>query len=206
MILCDIGNTYLHFYNGSKVWKSRVEQLQTAFTETLYYISVNTTHTQALLKVCPHAQDLAPLLILKSKYEGLGIDRKAACLGLGNTSAVVIDAGSAISVDVMDCGVHLGGVLLPGLKAYHKAYSQISKALNYPINARINLDTLPQSTQEALSYGALKSILLLLKDLIRDQKAYFTGGDGKFLATFFTQGIYHELLVFKGMQSVISKI
>lgn len=206
MILCDIGNTYLHFYNGSRAWKSAPDALDvTKLQGDLYYISVNPRNEESLIKAYHPCYNIASLLVLKSAYEGLGVDRKAACLGLGVKSGVVVDAGSAISVDVMDHGVHLGGLLLPGFGAYHKAYKSISKVLDHPINVRVPLDTLPQSTAQALSYGALKSVLLVLQEVIGDKKAYFTGGDGKFLATFFEQGLYNEFLVFEGMQGAIAQ-
>ncbi|WP_104629244.1 type III pantothenate kinase [Helicobacter bizzozeronii] len=206
MILCDIGNTHLHFYNGSRVWKNSPNALDTSKLKgDLYYISVSPKNEELLIKAYHPCYNIASLLHLESAYEGLGVDRKAACLGLGLKSGVVIDAGSAISVDVMDQGVHVGGVLLPGFGAYQQAYKSISKVLDHPINVRVPLDHLPKNTAQALSFGALKSVLLVLNEIIGDQKAYFTGGDGKFLASFFPQAIYNELLVFEGMQHAIAQ-
>ncbi len=188
------------------MWKNSPNALDTNKLEgDLYYISVSPKNEELLIKAYHPCYNIASLLHLETTYEGLGVDRKAACLGLGLKSGVVIDAGSAISIDVMDHGVHVGGVLLPGFGAYQQAYKSISKVLNHPINVRIPLDILPQNTAQALSFGALKSVLLVLTEIIGDKKAYFTGGDGKFLATFFPQAIYNELLVFEGMQHAIAQ-
>ena len=39
---------------------------------------------------------------------------------------------------------------------------------------------------------------------IKNKKIYFTGGDGKFLSRFFENAIYDDLLIFKGMQNIIT--
>ncbi|MFC3848415.1 type III pantothenate kinase [Helicobacter baculiformis] len=202
MILCDIGNSALHFYDGKRVWHRTPDTLE-PFTEPLHYISVNPTFEHALLDICPHAHNLEPQIKLESSYKGLGVDRKAACLGLGD-DGVVVDAGSAITIDVMEKGMHLGGVILPGFKAYHQAYQSISEVLDHPINVRIDLESLPQSTAQALSYGALKSILLVLEGIIGKRRVVFTGGDGEFLSAFFTRGVYHKWLVFEGMRRALA--
>ncbi|WP_104695937.1 type III pantothenate kinase [Helicobacter salomonis] len=202
MILCDIGNSALHFFNGKKGWHRTPDALE-SFTEPLHYISVNPVFERALLEICPHAHNLEPQIKLKSSYNGLGVDRKAACLGLGD-NGVVVDAGSAISVDVMEQGVHLGGVILPGLRAYHMAYKSISPVLDHPINVRVELEILPQNTIQALSYGVLKSVILVLKEIIGEKRVVFTGGDGEFLSAFFTRGVYHKWLVFEGMQRALA--
>jgi type III pantothenate kinase len=109
-----------------------------------------------------------------------------------------VDAGSAITVDVMQNRVHLGGYILPGLQAYQECYGRISNALDVGINPNIDFEILPQNTPDAISYGIIASITALLKETIRD-RVYFTGGDGKFLAKHFDNAIYDETLVFKGM-------
>ncbi|CRF45091.1 type III pantothenate kinase [Helicobacter heilmannii] len=206
MILCDIGNTHLHFYQEGRVWACAPQNLAThqeALQGEVFYISVNPHATNALLELCPSATNLAPKMQLQSKYEGLGIDRVAACLGLLGKSGVVVDAGSAITVDMMENGVHLGGVILPGFEAYRHAFKHISPALDVPLNLRVNVEALPNATADALGYGALQSVLLTLKHLVGERKVYFTGGDGKFLANFFSNGIYDGLLVFNGMRATL---
>ncbi|GMB96541.1 type III pantothenate kinase [Helicobacter sp. NHP22-001] len=206
MTLCDIGNTHLHFYQEGRVWAcvpQNLENYKEALQGEVFYISVNPKNTEHLLEFCPSATDLAPKMQLISKYEGLGVDRMAACLGLGGKSGVVIDAGSAITIDIMENNTHLGGVILPGFESYCHAYKSISPALDMPLNLRVDLEGLPNATTDALGYGVLQSVLLTLKHLIGERKSYFTGGDGKFLGNFFSNGIYDGLLVFKGMRTAL---
>lgn len=199
MILCDIGNTYIHFCDTYKVWKNLPDEInKKELSSDIYYISVNPINEKKLLKVHKNSYDLSSIIKFDTPYNGLGIDRKAACLGI--TDGVIIDAGSAITVDVMSDGNHLGGFILPGLAAYMQAYKNISPALDKRINFGMDYDEMPLNTQSAISYGAIKSIVLIIKDTIGDKKAYFTGGDGKFLAKFFEKAVYNEMLVFNGMQ------
>ncbi|PAF42255.1 type III pantothenate kinase [Helicobacter sp. 11S03491-1] len=204
MILCDIGNTYIHFYDMNRIWKNNPDHIaKKELHSDVYYISVNAENEKKLLKAHKNSYNMAKIVQLNSAYNGLGVDRKAACLGVRD--GVIIDAGSAITIDVMNRGIHQGGYILPGLVSYIQAYKQISPALDKQINFGINLDELPLDTQSAISFGIIKSIVLIIKDIIKDKKVYFTGGDGKFLAKFFEESIYNEMLVFNGMQISIDK-
>ncbi|PAF49829.1 pantothenate kinase [Helicobacter sp. 12S02232-10] len=204
MILCDIGNTYIHFCDKYRIWKNQPERIdKEKLYADIYYISVNAENEKKLLKAYKNSYNIAKIIEFDTSYEGLGIDRKAACLGVND--GVVIDAGSAITVDVMHEGKHQGGYILPGLVTYTKAYKQISSALDKQINFGISLEEMPLDTRSAISFGMLKSIVSCIGDTIRDKKAYFTGGDGKFLAKFFKESIYNEMLVFNGMQISIDR-
>ncbi|WP_300936936.1 type III pantothenate kinase, partial [Helicobacter japonicus] len=118
---------------------------------------------------------------------------------------VIIDAGSAITIDVMQEGIHLGGYIMPGLESYKKMYADISRVLGRDIEPGVDLTQLPQNTSDAISFGVLKSIILMIKNTSRTKKLYFTGGDGKFFARFFEDAIYDNTLVFKGMQKALQK-
>lgn len=205
MVLCDIGNSFFHFYRNGRIWKEPIKRPSIVeIKEQIVFISVNKKGTEKLKFYRPDAIDLSPYLKLDTLYEGLGADRMAACMAVDD--GVIVDAGSAITVDIMQKGIHLGGFILPGLNAYKGSYASISKVLNKDIVPNISLDCLPQNTQEAISYGTIKSIVLAIKDAIKTKNSYFTGGDGKFFAKFFPKSIYDETLVFKGMQRAIELI
>ena len=97
---------------------------------------------------------------------------------------VVVDAGSAITIDIISNSIHLGGFILPGIANYKKIYSHISPRLKSEFNTQVSLDAFPQKTMDALSYGVFKGIYLLIKDAAQNKKLYFTGGDGQFLANY----------------------
>lgn len=201
MILCDIGNSFLHFYYRGKVWKEDRNNLSQKDTnELIIYISVNEDSTKALLYSHPRCFDLSPYINLDTTYEGLGVDRIAACKAI--LDGVIVDAGSAITVDVMQEGIHLGGFIMPGITQYRKMFSAIS-VLDCEMHLGVSLNTFPQNTKDAVSYGVLKSIILMLQNTSKNKKIHFTGGDGKFLSHFFAHSFFDDLLVFKGMQKAI---
>lgn len=204
MILCDIGNSFLHFYQNGKVWKERADRISNHLTcKEIFYISVSSSAEEKFLKVFPHAICLEPYALLDSAYVGLGIDRKCACLAIN--SGLIIDAGSAITIDIMHDGTHLGGYILPGISSYIEFYAKISERLNIMPDLSLDLDLIPQNTKEAISLGMLKSIIGFIREQAKGKIIYFAGGDGKFLSKFFDQGFYNEILVFEGMLKVLEK-
>jgi len=62
---------------------------------------------------------------------------------------------------------------------------------------------LPLTTKEQISYGIIASIKALIEKQSEAKTLYFTGGDGKFLSTFFDDALYDETLVFQGILKTI---
>lgn len=206
MILCDIGNSFFHFYKDGRIWKIPAKENPEIERggEKLYFISVNPQAAKKLLNKFPDAINLDKFTFLDTNYEGIGIDRAAACKAIDD--GVIVDAGSAITVDVMQNGMHLGGYILPGIKEYKRAYENISPALNKNFNFDISKELLPQNTVDAISYGAIISIVTIIEKSVKNKRIYFTGGDGPYMARFFSNGIVDNSLVFKGMLKVIKEI
>lgn len=201
MILCDIGNSNADFYQDGRVWSMPHKQFKEFSTkENVYYICVNDA-LKSWLQGKNNFIDLEPYFEFDTIYQGMGIDRIAACCTIND--GMIVDAGSAITVDLMASGVHLGGFILPGLSAYEKAYALISPRLDITINPSLSLDALPQKTNDAISYGVVKSIVTLLEITCKDKRIFFTGGDGKFFSKFFSNAIFDRTLIFRGMLKVI---
>lgn len=193
MILADIGNSYIKVYQKGAVRSFEVsEGLKRYGSERVYYISVNNNYTD----IPKNWTDIAEKIELDTSYLGLGIDRKAVCMAV--TDGVIVDAGSAVTVDVMQNGVHLGGYILPGIQAMMGAYHSISPKLAVSLNPNVELGVLPQNTKDAVNYAIISSIKSMIQTTARG-KIYFTGGDGKFLSKLFENSIYDETLVFQGM-------
>lgn len=203
MILCDIGNTSVNFLKEEKAYTLSVEEFRGYKTqEKVFYISVNDSLNE-LLKAHKNYLNIEAYFKFDTIYKGLGIDRVAACYTISD--GVVVDAGSAITVDIITNSMHLGGFIMPGLEAYKKAYEDISPRLKYILNTAVELNAYPQQTSDAISYCVFKSIYLLIKDASKDLPLYFTGGDGQFLSKLFDKAIYDKNLVFKGMQKLINQ-
>ncbi|ARE80347.1 type III pantothenate kinase [Campylobacter helveticus] len=201
MLLCDIGNSSANFLDENKYFTLSIEQfLEFKSTQKIYYINVN-EKLKAHLSSQSHFINLEPYFTFDTIYQGLGVDRIAACYTISD--GVVVDAGSAITVDLVSNFIHLGGFILPGIANYKKIYAHISPRLKSEFNTQISFDAFPQKTSDALSYAVFKGIYLLIKDVAKNEKLYFTGGDGQFLANFFENAIYDKLLIFRGMKKLI---
>jgi type III pantothenate kinase len=200
-LLADIGNTHFHIYNGKMVEHLSYDAAIIKYKhKTLCYISVK----HQLLKEIEEMKNwknISSLIHIEGDYDTMGVDRRALCLSHKN--AVFVDAGSAITVDVVDNGIYRGGYIFPGLKAMLKTYKEISSVLDISLDTEITLEQLPFTTKEQISYGIIASIKALIDKHSKGQNLYFTGGDGKFLSTFFNNAIYDETLVFQGMMKTI---
>lgn len=202
MILCDIGNSSFHFLIKGKEYKYFMHESIPTFDETVYYISVNETALLKLKLNCDEMIDLEPYVNFKTSYVGMGLDRKVACVGFDH--AIIVDAGSAVTVDIMEKEKHLGGFILPGLKKLKEIYPSISSILDIDFNVKVNLDTIPLNTQDAISYAILKSIVSPIIEIAGDKPIIFTGGDGEFLSKFIKNSTYKQNLIFENMEGIIN--
>ena len=198
MVLVDIGNTHIHVFDNGKIFN--VKEAYPIKNE-IYYISVNDKKEKEFLKFNPDAVNLKDYVRFDTSYKNLGIDRIMACKAVDE--GVVVDAGSAITIDVMQDGIHLGGVIMPGISAFREAFGRISKRLDIEF-CEVDFRKLPQNTSEAVSFGSIGAIILMIQRLKKDKKVYFTGGDGKFLSRFIN-GVYIKDLVFRGMIKTIKE-
>lgn len=202
MILCDIGNSSFHFFDTDKSIDFKVfdENLPVFEQTPIYFISVNAVKTALFLKHHPTAINLEPFVSLDTQYKGMGIDRQVICYQKSN--CIIVDAGSAITVDILDT-CHQGGFILPGIGAYLQCYAKISPKLIVQFEKNTNLAKIPSCTQEAINYAILQSIILPIREVCGTQTIYFSGGDGEFLASFFENGIYNKNMIFDAMIQII---
>jgi type III pantothenate kinase len=195
MLLYDVGNTNIKCYKDGKI--TNVDDFDK--NSTFYYINVNPK-----IKDFKNGIDLEPYFKLKTSYDGLGVDRKAVCYAVYD--GVIVDAGSAITVDVMSKGEHLGGFILPGILAYKESFAKISTTLIFDVDENIDIKKLPKNSNEALNFAIFNSIYLMIKDVLEDKKLYFTGGDGEVFSKKFKESVYKKDLVFAGMKRAIKEM
>ena len=202
-LLADIGNSYFHIYNGKTIEHLNYDDAIQKYKDTpLKYISVN-QKIEAKIGHIKVWKNLSSSMVIEGQYDTMGVDRKALCLS--HSEGIFIDAGSAITVDVIEKGKYVGGFILPGLKAYINSYKAISPILDVALKRELSLDSLPGTTKDGISYGIIASIKALIDKHSDGKKLYFTGGDGKFLSSFFKEATYDEMLVFNGMRKVIKE-
>jgi len=201
MLLCDIGNTSYHFLDGDEDFKKSVKTFNPlGVKENVCYIAVN-TKIKEQLQGLENWIDLATCIDTSNYYETMGIDRIFACEAVHH--GIIIDAGSAITVDVMRDGIFEGGFIYPGMHAMMHTYATISPTLNYSFNFEVNLDRMPKNSQDAISYGYLKT--LYSEVMSHNLPIILTGGDGKSFQKLFNNAQVDEMLIFNSMKKIIQR-
>jgi len=202
MLLCDIGNTSYHFLSEYDDFKKDVKSFDASeIKHNVYYISVN-KRVDASLNKLPNWIDISIQLDKTKYYETMGVDRMMALEAIEH--GIIIDAGSAITVDVKKDGVFEGGFIYPGVKAMSETYKNISSALDYEFNFDVDLKKLPKNSQDAITYGYLKT--LYCEVMSHKMDIILTGGDAKKFSKIFKAARVDEHLVFKGMKKLIPQL
>ncbi len=202
MLLCDIGNSSYHFLRGESDSKESVSIFDpSSIKEKVYYICVN-QKVKEILKDLQNWIDLSLYLDMSRYYATMGVDRVVASEAVDD--AIIIDAGSAITVDVVKGSKFVGGFIYPGVRAMSQTYKSISPALDYPFNFELDLEILPKNSRDAISYGYLKT--LHSEVISHNMNIILTGGDARELKKIFPQAEIDENLIFKGMKRLLSLI
>ncbi|MBU1658227.1 type III pantothenate kinase [bacterium] len=202
MLLCDVGNTSYHFQSGESHYKESAKTFNpSTIQETVYYICVN-PHAKKVLKELENWVDLAGHVQMSNYYPTMGIDRIIACEAV--EEGIIMDAGSAVTVDLVRRGVFEGGFIYPGLSAMQKSYTSISSVLEYPFNFDVDLTKLPKNSQDAISYGYLKTLYCEVNS--HQMPLFLTGGDARTFAKIFPHAKVDEQLLFTGMKKIIKNI
>jgi type III pantothenate kinase len=202
MLLCDVGNTSFHFFDGNNDYKKDVKSFDSStITQEVFYICVN-PHLTEVLKLLKNWVDLSLYIDMSKYYETMGIDRIMACEAIDN--GIVIDAGSAVTVDLVKEGLFLGGFIYPGIKAMSQTYKNISCVLDYSFNFECDLDKMPKNSEDSISYGYLKT--LYSEVMSHDMDIFLTGGYAKKFALIFPDATVDERLIFRGMKNIIKRV
>ena len=147
---------------------------------------------------------------LINSYESpdqLGSDRWLAMIASyeinPNQAFAVVDIGTAVTIDaVNNAGIHLGGLIFPGLDKIRKSFDI------FPVSLNKNIFSVGQSTEDAWTIGtlnlALNTINQKVKELrveLPDASIFLTGGGYKDIKDFLEfDHSYHEYLVLDGLE------
>jgi len=160
-----------------------------------------------------------------SQPHQLGVDRWMAMIGAaGQTSGnfIVVDAGTAITVDSVIDGQHLGGLIVPGISTMRSSLMHETAHLDASCQMQSDVSTddnkvnkLPTDTQSAICGGTLYMAAAFVNTIIEDIQrqhihhfdTYLTGGDGKLLSQLINvENDYIEDLVLQGMINIKENI
>ena len=201
MLLCDIGNTSYHFFDENREYKESVKSFDpSSVKEKVYYICVNKA-LHIKLHSLSNWIDLSVYIDKTKYYKTMGIDRIFAVEAINE--GVIIDAGSAVTVDVVKNDEFVGGFIYPGIQAMQKTYENISPALAYSFNFECDLDIMPKNSQDAISYGYLKT--LYCEVMSYNLPVIITGGDALEFKKIFKNAKIDTRLIFHSMKKIIQK-
>ncbi len=122
----------------------------------------------------------------------LGTDRWCAMVGalkISKTAFLVVDVGSAITIDLVnELGHHLGGTISPGLAMMAKSLGVHTAQVKVGSIEHSSL-ALGRSTKECVDTGILMSAVKLIEAIYlkelgqqKELKCYLTGGDADIIA------------------------
>ncbi len=201
MILCDIGNTSVDFFRDGTSTKYRLEEFDPlSYNEKVYYISVNHAFMERI-KTLPQWINIEPWIDRSAYYPTMGVDRIVVCEAI--EEGVVMDAGSAVTVDIMKKGAYQGGYIALGIRSAQEAYARLSPALDIPFNFEVDLTIMAKNTPDAITLGYFSPLIHSIRAL--STPLYLTGGDARLFARWLDEAIVDEHLIFKGMKKIIEK-
>lgn len=141
----------------------------------------------------------------------IGADRVANVVGAYHEygkDGIILDFGTAVTVDVLYDGEFLGGSISPGI--FTMMYSLFKSAAKLPL---INLEKIPETsigrnTEDNIRIGILKMLAYGLngivddvkKELAKDMKVIVTGGQASLVLDILKHDIYDPDLTIKGME------
>ncbi len=243
MMLIDCGNTALKWQlwqaqqlrsSGALLyrsnWMQSLQQLLNDVTpESCYVTSVLDQSRQQLLEDCITQQNLsyiryrsaASALGVTSAYtdpDSLGDDRWLALLAaaeLAPAGSLIIDAGSAITLDLLSAeGTHLGGAIIPGTRTSRDHFRDIFSYLDLS-ELQANPERPPGcSTPEAIHIDYGRDSLDILLELLDTWQALLPGNPKLILAGGDANRVENRLarplvripdLVFRGMRRMITE-
>lgn len=212
VLLVDIGNTKIKYRlltdaadNITTVddLSALITYIEVAAVTHLYIANVGKpTVEEALTQLCQQQQIVLHAVAtekeafgIKNSYPNpakMGVDRWLAILGaakLTNKPFAVIDAGTAVTVDFVASGQHLGGWIAPGFHTMKKALlSNTTRVFeNESIPGQL---TTGNDTEECVAMGCLSALQGIfwsakrrLNNQFKESVIIFTGGDKKLLTS-----------------------
>lgn len=234
-LLVDIGNTRTKYVYEQHGELSEIQSIPNkdinlqwleAITESVKMIIVASVSEACLLENFLQHSNQHKIEFLQVKSEGkrfgvsssyqqpttLGIDRwltlLAANLKYNDENVLIVDAGTATTIDLLDCsGAHLGGWILPGVDLlFNSLLLNTSKVI--ATKQTLPALTFGQNTSQgvnnacwAATVGFIEQAIKQANEQVSLEKIVLTGGNAEKISTLLA--IEHDIvdtLVFQGMQ------
>lgn len=150
----------------------------------------------------------------------LGADRWAALVAarqLGKGAVYIVDAGTALTIDVLAAdGTHQGGLIIPGIGLMQRALLEKAPGIRLGTNGNVRgtATLLARDTAGAVQGGTLYAAVAIIDRVAQDAEAemgvplmrIITGGDGlKLLPLLARDFDFQEHLVLQGIGVIATK-
>lgn len=229
----DIGNTYYKMaVFGSGEWSIVAEGRIDHFEEFKSKMGVITSEDQLIISsVRNDVLELLKRVVLTQSVrvignqhipsdrmdyntpDTLGVDRflvANAAFQESGKSVIVIDAGSAITIDLMnEAGIYMGGVIMPGIRIQKQAVSDYLPELP-DFERLIPKDWPGKSSKECLEWGvngglqfAVNGFIKRYMSMYNSADLYVTGGDCENIERVIKEDVEfrrRKFLLFDGMR------
>ena len=129
----------------------------------------------------------------------LGVDRLAAAVGvvdMGYDNCLIVDFGTAITIDLVENGIFRGGNISPGVRTRFRALHDYTQRLP-ECNPTEEVLSLGRTTSQAIEQGVMQGIVNEIEGYIsafmrKNAKItlIFTGGDAKFFVNRIKNAIF----------------
>lgn len=143
---------------------------------------------------------------LRSRYEPsqLGIDRWLQMLGVADDRCrqCVVGCGTALTIDIIDRGEHLGGYILPNVYMQRHALYAGTQQIGVK-QGQFDSVALGCSTLDAVNHGVLFGVVAAVQAVQRDYPEFqmtLTGGGAMMLARHLQNVHIDENLLLSGLQ------
>ena len=159
-------------------------------------------------------ESILPFTVKYETPETLGSDRLSAVAGavmhFPGFDALVIDAGTALTFDIIINKEYQGGAISPGIDIRFKALNTFTRKL--PLIKRSGTVSYPAKTTEtSINAGVISGVVFEINEYIRtfvtkyqDAKIILTGGDGAFLQDLISGDvIYMPDIVTEGLNFIL---
>lgn len=218
-LLLDIGNSQVHWQFGNQFGSQNLKsQVFTSATFDLNQVArvycSAVSHAQQwgwLQVVLRHAQwvqcTVPNQALLATLYDPnqLGIDRWLAMVGTRfvhhiSSLSLVVDVGTAITLDVLDQQGHQGGWICPGLRTWTQGITD-----HTPICVDSVASLQPKfglTSAEAIQFGWLVAATSLIENTLfklKSAQLVLTGGDAQLLMPYLPSAKCFDYLVLDGL-------
>jgi type III pantothenate kinase len=233
IILIDAGNTTVKLASvnvNGEIERISIEQFlySILMVEKVIYASVkNSPELEEIVEKC-HKNNIYCQQITTSRVfekiqcgyevvENLGVDRWLAIIAArtiySENNLIIVDAGTAITLDVCQGEQHLGGWIAPGLKLMQE--SIVEKAPGVFSGSNTKTEIFGTNTPSALFHGCIYSLVGMIEKAEEQLKSIenrrsqptkiiLTGGDAGIISKYLTLTFdVNEDLVFIGIKQFI---